>query len=311
MKTPVHLLLSLLACADLFLTAPARAQTFTNSNLDTWAVRNGVDAPANWQTTDDVAAYFIGARFPTNAVVKTTVVHGGTYAAQLQTQLLLGLGQIPGAITLGTSLQGIALPLGSSLPSGIPFTTRPANLQFYYQLSGPQAVADSAAMAVKLMRRVNGVATVVAQARYYVRALASTYTLASVPLQYSSALTPDSVSLVFLSGTARAITVGTVFRVDDVSFTGTATATRDAAQNAALSVAPNPSADGRYLLSSTEPALLAAPLTVLDATGRTVRRELAPAPALSRTLDLNDLPAGLYTLLLTTPNGTVSRRLVR
>ncbi|WP_375417697.1 T9SS type A sorting domain-containing protein, partial [uncultured Hymenobacter sp.] len=80
-----------------------------------------------------------------------------------------------------------------------------------------------------------------------------------------------------------------------------------------ISVWPNPSPDGRYVLGATEPALLAAPLTVLDATGRVVRREDAPgrSAVATRALDLSGLPTGIYTMQLATPRGLVTRKLVR
>ena len=110
---------------------------------------------------------------------------------------------------------------------------------------------------------------------------------------------------------ANNVNAGTILRIDDISFTGTATATRNPQLNAALSAAPNPSPDGRYLLQGLAPALLAAPLTVLDATGRVVRREEAPPLATSRLLDLHDLPSGMYTVQLFTARGMVVRRLLR
>jgi hypothetical protein len=67
-----------------------------------------------------------------------------------------------------------------------------------------------------------------------------------VPLQYASALAPDSVSMVFFPGNTQQVTVGSVLRVDEIAFTGTAT------RDAALTVAPNPSPDGRYQLSSPQ-----------------------------------------------------------
>ena len=306
MKT---LLLSRLVFAAglcLLLAAPALAQTFPNSGLDTWALRNFVEAPTNWQTTDDLVAAILGTRIPTNTVTKTTTVHGGPFAAQLQTQSVLGQ-VVAGGIFLGNSVHG-----GADLIGGLPFTARPATIQFYYQLSGARALADSAAMAVQLTRRVNGVVQVVAQAEFVFKTLAATYTLVSLPMQYKSSLTPDSVSIAFVSGVAKTITAGTILRVDDISFTGGATATRDAALAAALSIAPNPSPDGQYTLYASEPALLAGPLTVLDATGRVVRREDAPsrAAASARNLKLSALPNGIYTVQVHTEKGLITKKLV-
>ncbi|WP_210518565.1 T9SS type A sorting domain-containing protein [Hymenobacter terricola] len=304
MKTTIHLLRLLVAGAGLLGAAPAPAQTFPNSNLETWVTRNGREVPSNWLTTDD----FIGGIFPTGTVTKTTVAHGGSFAAQLQTQAVAGVAQFPGILILGTTLNRSFTGLG-----GVPFTGRPRSLQFYYELSGTQALADSAAMYVLLTRRVNGAATLVAGASYVFSVPAASYAPVTLPLQYTSGLAPDSVSMVFISGNSRTVTTGTTLRIDDISFTGTATATRDAALSAALTAFPNPSPDGRYQLSSAEPDLLAAPLAVLDATGRVVLREAAPprAAAPTRSLDLSALPAGLYTIQIFTPSGTVTQKLAR
>ena len=301
MKTLLCALLALLAGTGL-LAAPAQAQTFPNSNFETWATRNGVLAPTNWLTFDD----FLGGIFPTGTVTRTAVAHGGTSAAQIQTQTLPGFGQIPGYLILGTSFHG-----GATIFGGLPFTARPRNIQFYYQLSGTRALADSAAMFVLLTRRVGGTATVVAGAEYVFSALASSYTLVSVPLQYSSGLAPDSVSMVFYSGNAVTVTTGTVLRIDDISFSGTATPTRDAVLAAAFSAAPNPSPDGRYALQGLAPTLLSAPMAVLDAAGRVVHCEPAAPQGPTRPLDLSDLPAGLYTVQLFTSDGMVTRKLAR
>jgi hypothetical protein len=303
MKTLLIALRTGLASAALLIAAAAPAQTIPNGTLDSWATRNGVESPTNWLTTDDL----LGGFLRTGTVVKTTTAHGGAYAAQLQTVSLPGVGAVPGILILGNSLRSSA-----SLPGGLPFTARPRSLQFYYQLQGSQALADSAAMVVVLTRRISGTTTVIAGGSYDFPALASSYTLVTVPLQYASGLAPDSVSMVFFSGNTQVVTAGAVLRIDDITFTGTATATRDAALAAQLRIAPNPSPDGRYLLSSADPALLAAPLTVLDATGRIVRHDESPAPARlpERTLDLSELPAGIYTVQFDTPRGLITQRLV-
>ena len=306
MKNIRSVLLALGAGLGLLAAAPAPAQTVPNGNFETWAIRGGVEAPSSWLTTDDL----LGGIFGSGTVTRTTVARSGASAVQLQTQNVLGAAQFPGIIILGNTLAGGSI----GVPGGLPFTARPRTLQFYYQLQGAQALSDSAGMVVLLTRRVNGTATLVAGASYFFPGQAASYTLASLPLQYTSGLAPDSVSMIFFSGTANTVTAGTVLRIDDISFTGTVTASRDAALAASLSVVPNPSPDGRYRLLSTEPALLAAPLAVLDATGRVVRRQPAPAPPLpttARPLDLSDLPGGLYVVQLLVPGGVVTRRLSR
>ncbi|MDB5236794.1 MAG: hypothetical protein JWR44_3787 [Hymenobacter sp.] len=293
------LMVGLLALATI-----GHAQTFANSNFEGWTTVAAVEKPTNWLTTDD----FLGGLFPTSTVTKTTVAHSGTYAVQMQTQTLLGAALFPGIIILGSALQG-----GSIVPGGLPFTARPRNLQCYYQLSGTQAIADSAAIFVVLTRHVGTASQIVAVGEYVFNALATSYTLATVPLQYASSLAPDSLKLIVFSGNATTVTTGTTLRLDDLAFTGTASATRNPALDAALSVWPNPSLDGHFTLTTTEPLLLAASLLVLDAAGRVVHREAAPAAAGTgpRLLDLSRLAPGQYTALLLTPQGAVFRRLSR
>ena len=305
MKKLLRFLLTALAGTALLAPA-AQAQTFPNSTLDSWVTRNNIESPVNWQTIDTEIATQVPIPLPPT-VTKTTVARTGPFAAQLATRNLLGQLELPGIILLGNSFNSG----GGDIPGGLPFTGRPAALQFYYQLSGPQAIADSAYMAVELTRLVNGNVQIVAEGEHFFRTLASTYTLVTVPLRYRSSLAPDSVSMGFTSGAAEDITAGTTLRIDDILFTGTASATRNPALNAALSAAPNPSPDGRYLLQGLTPAQLAAPLTVLDATGRVVRREPALTARAARTLDLSTLPVGIYTVQLLTADGLVTRKLAR
>jgi len=309
----LFLLLSALAAGLCLLpAAPSQAQTtIPNPGFDTWTSRFGYEAPTNWLTSDDFWRT-MGPNAAQGTVVKTTTARTGPYAAELQTKdRPTGFsGTTVGSLFLGNSFSP-NLFSGQGPPSALPFSGRPTALQFYYQLMGPQAVADEPFAGVVLTRRVNGSTTIVGAGGYDFRALAPTYTQASMPIYYFSALTPDSISVQFRSGDARTTTAGTILRIDDITLVGVATSTR-AAQGVDLTFWPNPSPDGRFTLAATEPTVLAAPLTVLDALGRVVRQEAAPAASLTaRTLDLSSLPTGIYTVQLFSAQGLVTRRLTR
>ncbi len=309
MKIPLHLVLA--AAFSCLALAPAHAQTVANGDFETWAVRNGNDSPTGWLTTDDVAMSLLPIPLATGTFTKTTDAHSGTYAVRLETKTTL-LGVLPGAVGIGTKVGA-----DITVPGGVPFTTRPAQLQFYYKLSGPQpATASNGAFAqVALTRTTNGSIQVIATAKQVLTTVTSTYVLAQVPLTYTSSASPDSLRLVFSSGiislsAGATATAGTVLQVDDVAFTGTVTATRDAALSAALTVSPNPSPDGRYVLAAP-PTLLSAPLAVLDATGRVVWREDARSQlAATRALDLKGLASGLYTLQVFANQGLLTKKLL-
>lgn len=281
--------------------------------METWLTRNGGDAPAQWQTTDDVLNSFLPGFPATNAVRKSTDSRAGSFAARLANSSTFG-GPVPGFIVLGTTL-GNAANVDSLVElGGLPYTTRAARMQFYYKFAGTIADPDDRPLVqVQLTKTTGGVRQVVAAGSRYLTAAAA-YTLTDFPLVYRLGIAPDSVHIAFGSGDYDGgnFTPGNTLLVDDISLTGTVTATRDAQLQAAVSAYPNPSATGLFTLSTAESGLLAAPFSVTDALGRVVLRQAAaPAnAAAARTVDLRAQSAGVYCLRLDTPRGPVVKQLV-
>ncbi|MCB2378314.1 T9SS type A sorting domain-containing protein [Hymenobacter sp. BT635] len=285
----------------------ANAQTLPNGTLETWSTRNSALAPTGWFTFDDLLAS-IGFPFPTATTTRSTDKHAGTYAAQLESKsnpLLQAV--IPGILGIGSNPT-----LESEFPGGIPFTARPASMQFYYKLTGTGAADETAAAQVVLTKWDGTQSNPVAGAAIELTPSAG-YTLVTLPLDYLSSVAPDSLRILFVSSTADEPTVGRVLLIDDVVMTGTALPVRNAARNEAVSVYPNPSADGLFMLTHTKEASWSrAAYTVTDATGRVVLRQAA-ASANSfgpRRVDLRGQGAGVYTLRLETPEGPVVQKLL-
>ena len=304
---------SILLAVSLLSFGTARAQqAVPNGTMETWAVRNG-NAPAQWQTTDDV----LNAELPgfplSNAVTRSATFHGGSFAAQLANSTTF-LGVVPGFIVLGNSLGDINSIDSLAQLGGLPYTSRPARMQFYYRFSGTIASPDDRPLVrIALTKTTGGVRQVVASAHRYLTA-ATTYTLADFPLIYQRGFLPDSVHIAFGSGDfdGASFTLGNTLLIDDITLTGNVLATRDAQLQAALTAYPNPSSTGLFALSAPETALLAAPLTVTDALGRIVlRQSAAPVDGSgSRTVDLRQQTAGIYCLRLETTRGPVIKQLV-
>ncbi|SNR39326.1 T9SS type A sorting domain-containing protein [Hymenobacter mucosus] len=317
-----QLVLGMLATAGLLWATSASAQTAStipNGNLDTWVTRNGLEVPENWSTIDEALKAF-GPLYTSVTASKSTDVHAGSFAARMETKndlilsALLG-GPLPGGIVLGNlSADDIENVQDEDLSAvgGKPFITRASNMQFFYKLTGDNALADSAYAFVVLTRTVGNTKQTIASGS--LRLLpAATYTLSSVPLQYTSSLAPDSVHIGFLSGAGEVRTVGTTLLVDDVTMTGTVAGTRNKANEAALQIYPNPSSSGEFSLASlSQPGLSTAPFTVVDATGRVVLRQAAAPGSTSRgrLVDLRGQQAGVYVLRLDTPEGPLTRKLV-
>lgn len=308
------LLSSAFVAAHLLLPIVGRAQqAVPNGQFETWTVRNGGDAPVQWQTTDDVLNLSPVKISSTGAVTKSTDMHTGSFAAKL-TNINTKQGEVPGFLFLGNSLGNIFAVDSLEDLGGLPYTARPARLQFYYKFAGAiTQPSDRPTVAVMLTRTAGGVRTVVASGKKYLTLPATAYTLADIPLTYRQGYAPDSVHITFGSGdyNENNFNPGNTLFVDDVVLTGTVSATRDPQLQAAVSVYPNPSSTGVFTVTaSREAALLAGSLIVTDAVGRVVLRQpAAPTNTDTRSVDLHQQPAGLYSLHLDTPRGPVTYQL--
>jgi len=304
-------------------TASAQVAAVPNGTFDTWATRTGLEVPQNWTTVDEAIESDpdLSALYSSTTTTKDPGSRTGAFAAKMESKndLILSLflgGPIPGGVLLGTAVADDALLIletqSVSAVGGLPFTTRAASMQFYYKLTGTNALADSAYALVSLTRTTGGVVQTIASGSARLTPAAA-YTLNTIPLQYTSSLVPDSIHIGFISGIGARRTDGTTLTVDDVTMNGVVASTRDAQLTAALNVYPNPSNSGLFTLAARgrENELAGATLTVSDLLGRTVLTQPATRAAQPRTLDLSAQPTGVYTLRLDTPAGYVVQKLLK
>ncbi|NVO31959.1 T9SS type A sorting domain-containing protein [Hymenobacter lapidiphilus] len=325
MKKQLYLLV---AAAGLPLVAHAQTTpAVANGNLETWQPRNLVEAPAAWITADDLLASLgLPPIVAPRTVTKAGDAHGGSFAAKLQNQALAlrgtgtarqlaALRKLPRPLARRDdelTLPGVLLKASfnedGELVNGVPYTGRPARLQFWYKLTGSTVEADSSVAFLALLNK----STPVAAAAQILLPKAA-YTLMDVPITYLSGLQPDTLALGFGVATAGENDPTVQMFIDDVQLVGAVTGNRTPVAAAALQVYPNPSATGEFSLASlTDAALSTAPLTVTDATGRLVLRQAAAAASESRgrLVDLRAQRPGVYLLRLEAPTGPVVRKLV-
>lgn len=326
-------------CLRAFLCATALLWTGTisaqnalpNSGFETWQTRPlSNERPEGWITSDDLIYQLLyptlGILTPnaTRLVTKSTSTHTGSFAAQLVPKRIsivsLGSKDVPSVLLLGDRFR-VTLPellgdpanlLDISRSRGIPYTSRPTQMSFWYKFTGTSVDQTQAGLVLtKGNVKTDGIVIGTADATLEVGG--TTYKQFSLPITYTSTEAPDSLRLGFVVGGNQVFSSSAVFSVDDITFSTLATATTNPALAAALAVYPNPGANGVFSLASlTKPSVATAPLSVTDAAGRVVfKQKAAPASAANgRVLDLHSLSAGVYTLRLDTPEGVVARKLV-
>ncbi|UYZ59372.1 T9SS type A sorting domain-containing protein [Hymenobacter latericus] len=299
------LLLGLLAPVAL------QAQTLPNNGFETWTTTGLRESPNGWYSLDDLVA----TQLPISLgfATKTTDRHAGNFAVQLQSKQVAfpGLpftGYVPSVLFVGAKIN----PQNPETAGGIPFTSRPGSVRFWYKLT--LAPNDSAVALAALSRGPRS-----AQGNFIGTGgldlpARSTFGQAAYNMEYApGTLTPDTLRLGFVVGTGS-VSAGSTLIVDEVTFGARVTSNKQSAALAAsLSVYPNPSSTGEFALASLDnPAVATAPLSVTDALGREVYREGAAPRSLynGRALRLQNQQPGLYLLRLETPTGLVTRRLV-
>ncbi len=179
-------------------------QTFAqipNGDFESWTNGN----PTGWLTDN---AQGVGA-----PITQTTDTHGGSSAVRGEVLSIFG-----------TAYPGYLWNIGQS-GKGFAINQRYASLTGYYKLS-PQG-NDKFLVWVYFWSKDQVIA-----GNYGWFGAASSYTQFSVPLIYFTADTPDSASIwisasMDTSQTSLNANVGTVFFVDDLSLTGTATGVND------------------------------------------------------------------------------------
>ncbi|MBC8082421.1 MAG: T9SS type A sorting domain-containing protein [Hymenobacter sp.] len=300
MKT-LLLLFSALCLSYSLAVVPAAAQNVPNPGFESWVTQGAAEYPVGWLSLDLRAAQ--GSPFQ-GTVTRSTDRYAGSAAVKMESKSFFGV-PFPSLLILGSRFtSGGAFGLGS-----IPYTGRPATLQFWYKLT--LAPADSAG-AYLVLTRGGGPATQPVGTGAAVLPARATYGQYSIPITYLTGSAPDSLRLFFVCGNG-VVTGSSSLWLDEVSLTGTVAATPQAAALAALSVYPNPSTTGEFSLASLQnPAIAAAPYRVYNATGRLVRQQAAVPlnEANGRRVDLRGLPAGVYLLHLSTADGPLTRKLL-
>jgi hypothetical protein len=192
----------LLSCC----AATALAQ-IPNAGFENWTSGN----PDNWWTNNLAGSSYV-------PVTQSRTAHSGTFSARGDVIPIAFSSPYSPTITAGTEMGGFS------------WTQRSANITGYYQFFPASGSGDRISLLGSLMKGgANG--TGVAVGGGYVSTAASTWTQFSVPFTYISANVPDWGSLTFvITGPGSASPhVGSYYLLDDLTFSGTASAVSDPA----------------------------------------------------------------------------------
>lgn len=216
-------------------TSALNAQTFPNGGFENWVNHTLYEDPQYWAGMN--ALSMLGAD---PSAIKSTDAHSGTYALKLKTSVsdIGGDGEmdtIPAIIMLGAMDM-----VNDTEIIGHPFNQRPDSLVGWYKLSSPGNVpfqlefSSSKWNSNSNSQETVGVATFEGQA-------SSNYVRFSIPINYVSSLTPDSIQVFVVNATDESVITNELF-LDDLSFVSNAAA--GIVENTAqIQIYPNPAAN--------------------------------------------------------------------
>jgi len=297
--------------------ASAQTPTF---DFESWTTMNNgslavPEEPTNWVTGNQLK----NALYPTNDTsvfkVSGAEAHSGQYAMKITTVTIVNDptgGQLPNPVGIAFSGKIQIIP-SIKLVYGFPYTSRPANCNFWYKYT-PQA-GDSAYGSVALTKwnTSTSKSDTIAWGGAVIKNLTSNYTNASFTLTYfSSTLMPDTMVAAF-SATCWATNtcgkVGSAMWVDDLAFTGW-NGINEHPNSEGVVVYPNPA--NEFVNIAVDALDNANSVIAYDATGREVSSVVLSQlmngmNRKSAKLNTSVLSCGIYSYSILDKNGVSLR----
>ena len=176
--------------AGIFLLSTTVFCQIPNAGFENWTSGN----PDNWSTTNN-------PQF-TN-ILQSNDAHSGSYSAE------------------GTVASFSGFSISPVISTTFLYTGRPSSLSGYYKLSSISS--DTLVIAVALYKNDNGIGGGI----FSTSTSANSFTQFNLPITYVSSETPDSAGIAIYIGPTVGAHSGSTFYIDDLSFSGGATAVNE------------------------------------------------------------------------------------
>ncbi len=276
--------------------AKAQQPQIPNASFENWTTVSWGDSLSSWTTQFTLLSPIILAN-------KSTTYYEGQYALEATSQSI-SLGatyNIPGIATLGKIVPDLAT-MSAKAQGGVAFTGKPSKLKGWYQYD--QQGSDSAIIYVILTKwnAVNNTRDTVADGSFIHNSAQTTYAQFSIDITYQSqSLTPDTMNIIILSSGLSA-TPNSKLLVDDISFDYPQGITTN--DKSDCYIYPNPS-NGIVNVSFASNEKYTA--TLFNSLGQ--KTHMKNINNSSSTLDLTNLPKGIYLLELKSDNSRTVRKI--
>ena len=209
-------------------------QSVPNGDFENWDKYTTYENPRFWKTPNDLTA-----TIDVFTVLKeSSNIHSGDYSARLESKSFMTM-TIPGFMTLG-DFSFEMTTMDYEIFGGIPFSDRPAFLSGYHKYA--PSTGDSLFISVILFKydTVNKKQDTIGFGYKLDGNSVSSWSAFSIPIQYLSSETPDSMNIVILSSASMSAPAGTILLIDSLHFGNTPLSLEDDLSINKIYIYPNP-----------------------------------------------------------------------
>ena len=289
----------LLFILTLTFAVSAEAQNIPNAGFESWAPGFGYEDPNSWGTLNALGILGVPV-----SVTKSTSSHSGAFSAKVETILadleMSGTPEpFPGILFIG-SLN----VLSQSAVFGTPFTAKPDSLVGWIKYSPVNDDACGVVVQLSKWDAINMTQEFIGFGIYSSSSPSSSFYRFSVPIDYESQSTPDTLQVTVVSSVEEGQgQVGSAVWIDDLSFIYNTSSSLGELNGPSFEVFPNPVNDELSISSKTVDKM-----EVYSATGILIDHIVLDS-GLIYTYDTKKLANGLY--LVKNSKGELKRFIVQ
>lgn len=281
------------------LNSLAQQDTIQNAGFEDWGTNPFYDEPIGWTTLNPLAS-ILGSELAYQTTDPTEYV-SGSFGIRLETTEISGVGTTPSILTNGTINTST-----QEVEGGTPINSRPLGFGGWYRFDPVNL--DTGFVTVTLTRwdAVNGVRVLVGTAEADLSDTQGQFVNDEIEFEYLDPETPDTVQILFGSGTDVDPQLGTNLYLDDLYYTYPQSVVSP--RSIGLNLFPNPVSDVLNIITSKKVNLIEARIFSIE--GKELM--IFPISGLKPTINLSALRTGVYIIDLMSSDGThVRQSLIR
>jgi hypothetical protein len=275
------------------------SQSIPNNGFETWNNPNGYNVPDGWTTFNDLTS-----SMSVYTCTKGTPGSPGTSYIKLVSKNVSGMGVVP-----GVAISGGANMSTSNPAAGFSCSVKPTALTGKWQyMGGTKADIGFISVVFTLWDSGMGMRDTVGTGYVALNGMAMSWANFSIPISYSSAMMPDSCTIV-LSASGSNPVANSYLYVDNLGFTGVTTSI-DEISDFTFESFPNPFQNSITVKIPDAFSNMKLEISILNEVGQVVKYQSLTSNGQMQIVT-SDLTKGIYILNIKSGSHSFQQKLIK